>query len=170
MTPSVFTLVDRWVLRLLDAVVILLAGLLLVLLNYAVFSRFVLNSSVSWGEELPANLLAVLTFIGAAYLTKINEHLGFDSVLRLMPMLWQRIVLSVNHAFMLTFAVVVFYYGSLASMGFHGRSLISIDLPLALFRWAMPVGFALIAVISAWRLFGLVSGRVHPTDLYPETD
>jgi TRAP-type transport system periplasmic protein len=57
-------------------------ALLLLLLNYAVFSRFVLNASVSWGEELPAHVLAALTFIGAAYLTRTNEHLGFDGGLR----------------------------------------------------------------------------------------
>ncbi|WP_249977309.1 TRAP transporter small permease [Vreelandella olivaria] len=170
MSLTWFKRFDQWIFRLLDITVILLSGLLLLLLNYAVFSRFVLNSSVSWSEELPAHLLAVLTFIGAAYLTKINEHLGFDSVLRLMPIAWQRLVLCINYLFMLLFAVAVCYFGAIASLGFHGRSLISIDLPLALFRWAMPIGFALIAVISTYRIVGLISGRTHPSDLYPETD
>ena len=170
MTPIMIQGVERIFLRLLDSMVVLLAGLLLVLLNYAVFSRFILNSSVSWGEELPANLLAALTFIGAAYLTKINEHLGFDSVLRLMPVVVQRILLCINHTFMLAFAVVVAYYAMHASLGFHGRSLISIDLPMALFRWAMPVGCGLIAIICAIRLFGLATGKIAPSELYPETD
>ncbi|MBE0487637.1 MAG: TRAP transporter small permease [Halomonas sp.] len=170
MTPTVIQGIERLFLRLLDSMVVFLAGLLLVLLNYAVFSRFVLNASVSWGEELPANLLAVLTFIGAAYLTKINEHLGFDSVLRLMPLAVQRILLCVNHAFMLAFALVVAYYGMQASLGFHGRSLISIDLPMALFRWAMPIGCGLIAIICAIRLVGLATGMIAPSELYPETD
>jgi TRAP-type transport system small permease protein len=79
----------RWV---LDAFVIAMAGALLVLLNYAVFSRFVLNASVSWGEELPAHMLAALTFIGAAYLTRTNEHLGFDGGLLALPPLLRRVV------------------------------------------------------------------------------
>lgn len=170
MTPTVIQGVERIFVRLLDSMVVFLAGLLLVLLNYAVFSRFVLNASVSWGEELPANLLAVLTFIGAAYLTKINEHLGFDSVLRILPLAVQRVLLCINHAFMLAFALVVAYYGMQASQGFHGRSLISIDLPMALFRWAMPIGCGLIAIICATRLFGLVTGKIAPNELYPETD
>ncbi|MDR5906526.1 TRAP transporter small permease [Franzmannia qiaohouensis] len=170
MTPNVFQGIERATVRLLDSMVVALAGLLLVLLNYAVFSRFVLNASVSWGEELPANLLAVLTFIGAAYLTKINEHLGFDSVLRLMPLAVQRVLLCINQALMLVFALVVAYYGMHASLGFHGRSLISIDLPMALFRWAMPLGCGLIAIICATRLFGLATGKIAPNELYPETD
>ena len=47
---------DRWLSALLDAIVVGLAGLLLILLNWAVFARFILNDSVSWGEELPAYL------------------------------------------------------------------------------------------------------------------
>ncbi len=42
---------DRWMCRLLDIFMITVAGILLVLLNYAVFARFVLNSSVSWGKN-----------------------------------------------------------------------------------------------------------------------
>jgi TRAP-type C4-dicarboxylate transport system permease small subunit len=62
-----------------------MAGLLFVLLNYAVFTRLELNNSVSWSEKPPAHILAALTFIGAADLTRISEHLGFDAVVRLLP-------------------------------------------------------------------------------------
>jgi TRAP-type transport system small permease protein len=79
---AIVDVIDTWLTRALDAAVIGLAGLLFCLLNYAVFTRFVLNDSVSWSEELPAHVLAVLTFIGAAYLTRTSEHLGFDAVVR----------------------------------------------------------------------------------------
>jgi len=122
--------------------VIILAGLLLLLLNYAVFARFVLNNSVSWGEELPAHILAMLTFIGAAYLTRSNEHLGFDAVLRAMPPRMQTIVTCGNLILMALFGLLLAYYGSIAAMSFGARQLISIDLPMALFRYAMPLGGA----------------------------
>jgi len=38
---------DRWTTAVLDALVVAMAGLLLILLNWAVFARFVLNDSVS---------------------------------------------------------------------------------------------------------------------------
>ena len=41
---------------------------------------------------------------------------------------------------------------------------------MALFRYAMPVGGALIALISLTRLAGLVTGQVQPDDLLPESD
>lgn len=170
MLARVVGFLDRMLLAVLDAFVVAVAGLLLVLLNWAVFARFVLNSSVSWGEELPAHLLAALTFIGAAYLTRTNEHLGFDSVVRLLPRMAQKAVFALNLLLMGTFAAMLAYFGTIVAASFGGRLMISVDLPVALFRYALPVGGALIATICAVRLAGLLTGRLEPQDLMPETD
>lgn len=161
---------DRWAGAALDAAVVALAGLLLILLNWAVFARFVLNDSVSWGEELPAHVLAVLTFIGAAYLTRTNEHLGFDAVLRILPPRAMRVVTAMNLALMGAFGLLLAWYGGIAAASFAGRQLISVDLPMLMFRAAMPVGGALIAAFCAVRLVGVLTGRVDPADLLPEAD
>jgi TRAP-type transport system small permease protein len=162
--------IDRWMTRILDAVVIGLSGLLFVLLNYAVLTRFVLNSSVSWSEELPAHILAVLTFIGAAYLTRTSEHLGFDAVVRILSPGLKRAVMAGNLILMAGFGALLAWYGGIAAMSFGARQLISVDLPMALFRGAMPLGGALITLICLVRLAGLLTGRVHPDDLLPESD
>jgi len=161
----VILLVDRFLTRAMDIFIIAMAGLLLVLLNYAVFARFILNASVSWGEEVPAHILAALTFIGAAYLTRSSEHLGFDSVARMFPEKVQRIIMAVNMVLMGGFGLLLAWYGGIAA-----ASLISVDLPMAMFRAAMPIGGALIALICAVRLAGLATGRVSPDDLMPESD
>jgi TRAP-type C4-dicarboxylate transport system permease small subunit len=157
----------RWV---LDAFVVAMAGALLVLLNYAVFSRFVLNASVSWGEELPAHMLAALTFIGAAYLTRTNEHLGFDGGLLALPPLLRRVVAGAGLILMAGFGLALAWYGGRAAFSFSGRMLISLDLPVILFRGAMPLGGALIALICSVRLIALIMGRIAPEDLLPEGD
>lgn len=162
--------IDLWLIRILDALVIGLAGLLFCLLNYAVFTRFVLNDSVSWSEELPAHVLAVLTFIGAAYLTRTSEHLGFDVVVRILSPGLKRAVMAGNLILMAFFGSLLAYYGGIAAESFGSRMLISVDLPMALFRYAMPVGGALIALVSLTRLAGLLTGQVHPDDLLPESD
>ncbi len=161
---------DLWLTRALDAAVIGLAGLLFVLLNIAVVSRFVLNSSVSWSEELPAHVLAALTFIGAAYLTRTSEHLGFDAVVRILPPGVKRAVMAGNLILIAAFGALLAWYGGIAAASFGSRMLISVDLPMALFRYTMPVGGALIALISVIRLAGLLTGQVHPDDLLPESD
>lgn len=161
---------DAWIGAALDAAVVALAGLLLVLLNWAVFARFVLNDSVSWGEELPAHILAVLTFVGAAYLTRTNEHLGFDAVLQVMPPRVMRAVVALNLLLMGGFGLLLAWYGGIAAESFAGRALISIDAPMMLFRAAMPLGGALIAAFCLVRLAGVLTGRIDPAALLPESD
>lgn len=161
---------DHWLGVILDILVIALAGLLLLLLNWAVFARFILNDSVSWGEELPAHLLAMLTFIGAAYLTRTNEHLGFDAVLRIMPAGMMRVVTALNLVLMGTFGAMLAWYGGIAAASFGARSLISVDAPMMLFRGAMPLGGALITLFCSVRFVGIVTGRIDPLDLLPESD
>jgi TRAP-type C4-dicarboxylate transport system permease small subunit len=167
---DIFGRLDRWAGAALDAVVVALAGLLLILLNWAVFARFILNDSVSWGEELPAHILATLTFIGAAYLTRTNEHLGFDAVLRVLPPRAMRAVTALNLVLMAGFGLLLAWYGGIAAASFAGRQLISIDLPMLLFRAAMPLGGALITAFCAVRLVGVLTGRIDPADLLPEAD
>ena len=161
---------DRMMCRALDIFTITVAGVLLVLLNYAVFSRFILNSSVSWGEELPAHILAMLTFIGAAYLTRTNEHLGFDSFARSLNEGAQRVLACINQILMAGFGAALFWFGGKAALSFLGRTLISVDLPLVLFRGAVPLGGALIMLICLIRLVGLITGRINPDELLPEGD
>jgi TRAP-type C4-dicarboxylate transport system permease small subunit len=161
---------DQLIGRALDIMIIALAGLLLLLLNYAVFARFVLNDSVSWGEELPAHILAMLTFIGAAYLTRSNEHLGFDAVLRVLPGRIKTLVTSANLFLMAGFGALLAYYGSVAAISFGARQLISIDLPMALFRGAMPVGGLLITLFCLIRLAQIASGRLSVDDVLSESD
>ena len=161
---------DRLMCRALDVFTITVAGILLILLNYAVFARFVLNASVSWGEELPAHILAMLTFIGAAYLTRTNEHLGFDSVARSFNLGLQRLLACINQVLMAGFGAALFWYGGKAALSFLGRTLISVDLPMILFRGAVPVGGALIMLICLVRLVALIMGRINPGELLPEGD
>lgn len=167
---DIFARLDRWAGAALDVAVIGLAGLLLVLLNWAVFARFILNDSVSWGEELPAYILASLTFIGAAYLTRTGEHLGFDAVLRVMPPRLMRAVTALNLVLMGGFGALLAWYGGIATHSFAGRSLISVDLPMMLFRAAMPLGGMLITAFCLVRLVGVLTGRVDPETLLPEAD
>ena len=161
---------DRWITAVLDGLVIAMAGLLLVLLNWAVFARFILNDSVSWGEELPAHILAALTFVGAAYLTRTNEHLGFDAVLRILPQAAKRLVTCLNLILMGGFGALLAWYGGIAATSFGGRTLISVEVPMALFRGTMAAGGLLIALFCLVRLAGLVSGRVDPDALLAESD
>ena len=170
MFQKAFHIADRVLFFTLDAIMVLIAALLFVLMNYAVFARFILNASVAWSEELPAHLLAALTFIGAAYLTRTNEHLGFDSILIALPEVLQRALLVVILALIAWFAAALTYYGAVAAWSFGARQLISVDLPIYLFRGTVPVGGAIIFLICLVRIVGLLTGRLSSDDVKTISD
>lgn len=107
---------------------------------------------------------------GAAYLTGTSEHLGFDAVVRILPGAMKRVVMAGNLVLMAGFGALLAYYGAIAAASFGSLMLISVDLPMALFRYAMPLGGALMALVSFTCLAGLLTGQVDPDDLLPESD
>jgi TRAP-type C4-dicarboxylate transport system permease small subunit len=81
-----------------------------------------------------------------------------------------RVVTALNLILMGLFGALLAWYGGIAAASFGERSLISIDAPMALFRGAMPFGGALIVLFCSARLVGIMTGRIDPLDLLPESD
>src|SRR6478609_11490759 len=63
------------------------SGLLVIvtIVFYQVFGRYVLNSSPTWAENLALVLILYVTLIGAAVGVRDAGHLGMESLLVLVP-------------------------------------------------------------------------------------
>jgi TRAP-type C4-dicarboxylate transport system permease small subunit len=70
------------------------AGLALVLISavipWAVFTRYVLNSSASWPERTAVLLTIVLTFIGTAACYRAQLHMNVSFFAAMLPPRWKR--------------------------------------------------------------------------------
>ena len=66
------------VVRFMEVSLVLIFGLLVLDVLWQVFSRYVLNTSFSWTEELARFSLIWLSILGAAYLNARREHLSMD--------------------------------------------------------------------------------------------
>ena len=75
-----------------------------------------------------------------------------------------------NLLLMGSFGALLAWYGGIAAQSFAGRTLISIELPVILFRGTMAVGGLLILAFCVVRLVGIAAGRINPDDLFPESD
>lgn len=64
--------------RFMEIFLVLIFGLLVLDVLWQVFSRYVLNTSFSWTEELARFSLIWLSILGAAYLNARREHLSMD--------------------------------------------------------------------------------------------
>lgn len=133
------TLIDRFIFSLMDWLVIALSLAISVAVVATVFARYVLNDSFSWAEELPGLLLMCLTFFGAAWLARYNGHLAFDGLTSSLPRPFSQIVQTINLLLVQFFLVALTYYGWVITVATGQTSLITLDLPQALFRAVIPV-------------------------------
>lgn len=79
-----------------------------VIVAVQVFSRYVLNHSLFWSEELARLLLIWLTFLGATVAYYHQAHPGVDGLFRRLPGSWQICAaLTVHLAEMALFLVMI---------------------------------------------------------------
>lgn len=88
-------------------------GLLVIvtIVFYQVFGRYVLNSSPTWTENLALVLILYVTLIGAAVGVRDAGHIGMDSLLVMLPDHVRERIEIVIHVLVAVFGVAMAYNG-----------------------------------------------------------
>ena len=88
-------------------------GLLVIvaIVGFQVFGRYVLNSSPTWTENLALVLILYVTLIGAAVGVRDAGHIGMDSILVLVPEKIRNQIELVIHVLVAIFGVAMAYNG-----------------------------------------------------------
>ncbi|WP_407188667.1 TRAP transporter small permease [Bradyrhizobium centrosematis] len=89
------------------------AGLLVivVIVFYQVFGRYVLNSSPTWTENLALVLILYVTLIGAAVGVRDAGHIGMDSLLVMLPDHAREKIELAIHVLVAVFGIAMAYNG-----------------------------------------------------------
>ncbi|WDP93263.1 MAG: TRAP transporter small permease [Desulfobacter sp.] len=82
-----------------------------VIVTVQVFSRYVLNHSLFWSEELARLLLVWLTFFGATVAYYHGAHPGVDGFYRRLAPGWQKGAACLTHGASLALFAVMIYSG-----------------------------------------------------------
>jgi TRAP-type C4-dicarboxylate transport system permease small subunit len=141
--------------------VLLLAGLVVVVC-LGVFFRYALNSSLSWYDEFASYMLVWLTFYGTVVADYHRRHIGFELVVDKLAAPARKVVDVVAELAVLGFQFVLFYYGWVLTEKMGDETAIS--LPWVKVSWitsVLPVTGALLILISAARMVGILSGRTN---------
>lgn len=109
---------------------------------YQFFTRYVLNNSASWTEEIARYLLIATVFTGAAIGVAKNNHIQVDFFYRFMPVALSRamalFVDAVRIAFFGTATVLTFQM--MQKLGSYKMTII--DLPMNIVYGVVMAGFA----------------------------
>ena len=144
-----------------EALTVLLVGSFVLLIILQVFFRFVLNSSITWSEEVVQFLLLWSVMLGSAVASDRQGHIALDPMRDKLGPLWFGIVQWLGGICTLSFCTCLVFYGVrfIARVGSMTAS--ASDIPMAYAYAAMPVGALLIGFFT---LIHMIAGT-EPPDL-----
>ncbi|HZH10363.1 MAG TPA: TRAP transporter small permease [Microvirga sp.] len=121
------------------------------------FTRYVLNDSFAWTEEIATNLNVALVFIGSAMCVRMSRHIHVDFIYRYVPPRVGRILATIVDLARLTF----FAYGATLIWRFMSivgdEQMTTINLPKNLTYAFVFIGFVLMCfrsiqvAVANWR-------------------
>lgn len=130
------------------SVCIVLMSAMTLVLAVQVFMRYVMQSSLTWSEELARYIFVWLIYMGISYGAKIMKHIRIEAAVLLLPQKGQRYAEILGDILFLGFAlfVVVTSWGIVQKQLMLGQTSPAIQMPMWMLYSAPMVGFALTAV------------------------
>lgn len=118
---------------------------------YQFFTRYVLNDSAAWTEEIARYLLIACVFIGASIGVAKNNHIQVDFFYRYMPPGMGRALATLVDVLRIAFfgAAVVLTIQMMAKLGQTARMTL-VDLPMNVVYGVCLAGFAFMLLRSLW--------------------
>jgi TRAP-type transport system small permease protein len=120
---------------------------------YQFFTRYALNDSASWTEEIARYLLIGVAFVGAAMNVRKNNHIHVDFVYRLIPRWAGRPISILVDALRIAFLAYCIWLTYLLITKIGSSRMAIVDLPMGLVYGVVMFGFVLMtarAVQVAW--------------------
>lgn len=134
-----------------------------------VFTRYVLNISFTWYEELGRYLGVLVAFLGAATGVKSSSHFAMDLFVRRMRHPWQQLLRMLTASLCVAFCLLVAWYSFKVVGRIYGYGTTSpamgmpmylayLPIPLSTLLMAVRFGGVMLAAFAEWRT-GSYSGE-----------
>jgi TRAP-type C4-dicarboxylate transport system permease small subunit len=117
------------------------------------FTRYVLNDSLAWTEEIARYGLMALTFLGGAVVTRRNNHIAVALLPNLLPAGYARALLASAELVTLGFFALIAYFSVLILERMQYQRMTVVDLPMSLVYGAIAVGCFLMLTRQALRVW-----------------
>ena len=147
-----------------------LAFMLAVLLNFGnVIGRYFLGRSLLAADEIQVFIMVAMTFLGAAVVTRRNQHLRMDVLVRHLPDGFRLALRLCEHILLIALAGFVLAQSSFyaSQMLRIGRSSDMAGIPMWIPHGFVALGFVMILLFAGWRLITTTrrnGDRAVPTD------
>ena len=119
------------------------------------FTRYALNDSASWTEEIARYLLIGVVFVGASIGVAKNNHIQVDLLYRYLPAKLCRALALLVDVLRITFLVAMTVYTVQMMLKMGSYQMTIVDLPMNIVYSVVLFGFAAMSLRSIWVM------RVH---------
>jgi TRAP-type C4-dicarboxylate transport system permease small subunit len=128
----------------LDRLIRIATGILLVALVVViiaqVFFRYVLNSSLTWSEEVAVYLMIWVVFLGSAILVRRWEHVQIPTLVEICPPGPRIVLIFFARIASIAFILVLIWFGTEAFLGSHHANSLTIGISTRWIKLSIPVG------------------------------
>lgn len=134
----------RYFLHLDDFLSAIFVIALVVIVNFAVFMRFVVGKPLTWSEEMGIALFIFITFVGMSSVTKTDSHLRIDILIGRFPRAVETVLELIRKLIVIFVLAVVFIYYGIGLMEISVNKMLPVTkIPYYYLDLALPVGAAL---------------------------
>lgn len=132
--------IDKALEKVCRAALFIFFALMVISAFIQVVMRTVFSNPLTWTEELCRYSMVWLAMVGSGLAVKYGSHIAVDILKNFLSPKTIRVINVVNYILIVTFAVILVYYG----IGLCGRNMSQITpglkLPMGLVYGAVPVG------------------------------
>ena len=122
---------------------------------YQFFTRYALNNSASWTEEIARYLLIGVVFVGASIGVAKNNHIQVDLIYRYLPRHACRVLAVAVDVARVAFLAAMTFFTVQMMMKMGSYQMTIVDLPMNIVYSVVLFGFAAMTLRSLWVM------RVH---------
>jgi TRAP-type C4-dicarboxylate transport system permease small subunit len=124
---------------------------LAIVIFYQFFTRYALNDSASWTEEIARYLLIATAFVGAAVNVRKNNHIQVDFFYRLLPRIVNRVMSTLVDVLRILFLGYCVWLTIALIRKIGGQRMAIIDWPIGILYGFVVAGF----VLMTYRAIGV---------------
>ncbi|MBN9403649.1 TRAP transporter small permease [Castellaniella denitrificans] len=137
---------------------------LLAAVLFQVFGRHVLNDTPTWAESLSLLLVLYVTMTGAAVGVRDGTHIGFESLLQMVPAEPRRVMLVAIHALVLVFGLLMAWNCALLAESVHAYKIPNLGLSEGWKYMPATIAGGLIMLFSAEHIIAVLRNKkVEPS-------
>lgn len=133
-------------------ILIALTVAMFLIVGFNVFSRFILNSSLGWADELARFIFIWISFLGAVMAYGSDDHVGLNFVIAKIPSAKaQNIVSIISDLLIMSVLAIITYYGYIVAISATNVSP-ALYIPMTLVYAIVPVSGLLMMIINLFKI------------------